>query len=150
MTARIILAITAEFISRKFYSASKLLVIICVIAILASVWLTTVSAWWWLVAAPVLGLALLIGAAWLLVRIVIRNLATTLIGTQQRTISEFVDDLEQATEALQTPVPIVVIKLLLDLVRVRRGLATTYLGTLISDSISLRDGFRKLQQSWPN
>jgi hypothetical protein len=145
MNARIRLtrAIGNEFLVRKLKSIVLLYAAISIVVVGIAIWLTTVSIWWWFLAAPVLGAALLgvivlVVASWLL-----RLVAPQLTVKQNEAVIGFVDKLERVAENLQTPMFIIVFRVVRDVVRPREQ---TFIQTVAQDSTTLHTDFAKLQK----
>lgn len=102
------------------------------------------SPWWWLLLVPFLVLF----GVFLLVRLFIRFLITRLspdrvTPEQHRALDEFTDKIERILEARSTPLPLIVLISMKDLV-FHRDITT--IRSVINDSVSLKRDYQVLER----
>src|SRR5687767_11927873 len=139
-------AIGSEFISRKLKPVLLVADIFALIIMIAAVWLTTLSVWWWLLAGPVLILTMIGLFAFLAVRKILTKLSPKLDKSQKTSVKRFVDKVERVAENLQTPIFVIVFRVIYDILRPSRKYV--YIKTLIVDSSTLREDFLGLQRKF--
>lgn len=141
--AALIRAIGSEFLARKVRSLALIVVIASVLLLSLAIWLTTVNVWWWLLAAPVIG-TVIAGAFGLGVALLaIRLLRPPLTAPQRDGVREFVDKLERITEHVQTPMFLIVFRVIRDSLWPR---GKTFLESAAEDSTSLHTDIAKLER----
>lgn len=136
-------AISSEFALRKVRQLAIMTAIILFTAVCISLWLTTVHVWWWLLAAPVIILSVLATGAIFVAIIVIRVLRPRMVGTQKAETAKFVDKLERVADHLQTPMFLIVFRVVRDILRPR---GQTFVQLATEDSTSLHTDLRTLQK----
>lgn len=141
----LIRAIGTEYVGRKLKPIALLFGGIAWIVLALVLWLTTVNAWWWLLAVPVMVLALmgtiLLAGAWLALRL----LRPKLSPEQGQGTAEFVDKLERVIDRIGTPVWFMAARMLLDVIRPR---GQTFLGEVADDGKTLHPDFVRLRQAF--
>ncbi len=138
-------AIGSEFGARKLKSVLLVTGIILIIFVGIAIWLITMSAWWWLFAIPVILFSLFSIAAYLIARIVIKRLRPDLTKSQTSAVSSFVDKLERVADNLQTPMFIIVFKVVRDIIRPR---SKPFVQTIVEDSSTLHKDLLELQKNF--
>lgn len=111
--------------------------------LLAIIWMLTYffSDWWWLLAIPVAGLALIALTAWVVVRFIVKRLQPVLTKKQRLATEQFVEKAQRLFENATTPYPLLAIRLVLDVLFQRRpGL----LSEVLSDSKGLQPEMDKV------
>lgn len=142
---QLIRAISGEFIVRKFMPIVLLFAIVSILALGGAIWLTTISAWWWLLAIPVIGFVLLGIVACVAARVIIGFIRPKLTKLQSTNVAQFVDKLERIAENLQTPMFIIVYRVIRDVIRPHDP---SFVQTMIGDSTSLRKDLADLQRDF--
>lgn len=138
-------SIAAEFI-RRLYAPIALTVGIVFVCLLAlSVWLTTLSIWWWIAVGFMTFLLLLLIGILLVLRIIVNNIAPTRSRTQKTQTKAFVDKLQNVSEVIQTPKFILLFRIIRDVIWRRK---TSYLSTLTNDTASLKRDFMALADTF--
>lgn len=142
---KLIRAIGSEFIRRKLRAFYALFAVGAMMALAVSTWLTTLNIWWWLLAT-----AVIIGTlAGILVCVVsgfaVRILRPHLTKAQIRAVGNFVDKLERVAEHVQTPMLIIVLRVIRDILWPRQP---NFISSIIQDSASLRPDFKTLQEEF--
>jgi len=140
---RVIRAVGSEFARRKLRPFIVVYLLAASLSVLGGVWLTTVNSWWWLLAAPVIalavaGLGVLLGIRWL-----IKRIAPKLTKAQKSGVNQFVDKLERVAENLQTPMFLVVFRVVRDVLWPRKE---AFIKTVANDSTSLHKDLSGLIQ----
>ncbi len=138
-------AIGSEFIGRKLKPILLALGIVALVISIAAIWLTTLSAWWWLLAIPVIIFTLIGLFTLLLVRAILRKLRPELSKPQSTAVKGFVDKLDRLVDNMQTPMFIIIFKMVRDIVRPGKG---TIIQTVTEDSTTLRKDLIELQRNF--
>jgi len=118
-------ALTARF-ARRFVRLADILVAVITIILVAGVWALTYffSAWWWLLVLPLLFLLGLYVIVRLIVAVIISHVHVGQLSKGQRTaLDDFIDKVQQAIEARATPLPLIALICIKDIV-VHRDLTT--------------------------
>lgn len=140
---KLIRAIGSEFIARKYKSLLITFVIVSFIVLGLAVWLVNNSAWWWLLAVPLI-IVILIGIGLLLtLRVAIKVLTPQLNKEQSKPLNDFVDKLERVAENIQTPPFVILLRVARDTVRPHKR---SFIQSVAEDSTTLRTDFIKLQK----
>jgi hypothetical protein len=137
-------AIGSEFVRRKLRTIIIIFAAAAVVLLGGAIWLTTVDAWWWLLAAPIFAVVLLGALACLAATLIVRIVRPALDQEQRIAVSEFVDKLERVAENVQTPMPLIVFRVVRDLIRPRKP---TFIESVASDSTTLHSDLIKLRRS---
>lgn len=141
----VIRAISAEFLSRKYKSAVLWFSVISVLIVVLSVWLTALHALWWILVV-VIACNILAGIlALCLVGAVLKVGRPKINASQHVMVRDFVDKLESVSGAAQTPVFIIVFRIVKDLLFPGR---VSFIEKTANDSVSLRGDFIKLREAF--
>jgi ABC-type multidrug transport system fused ATPase/permease subunit len=138
-------ALTARF-ARRFIRLADLIVGTVAIVLVAGVWALAYffSAWWWLLILPVLFLLGLYVIVRLIVAVVISQVHVGQLSKEQRTaLDDFIDKVQQVLEARATPLPIIALICIKDIV-VHRDLKTVR--KIISETTGLRRDYQALEK----
>jgi len=138
-------ALTARF-ARRFIRLADLIVGTVAIVLVAGVWALAYffSAWWWLLILPVLFLLGLYVIVRLIVAVVISQFHVGQLSKEQRTaLDDFIDKVQQVLEARATPLPIIALICIKDIV-VHRDLKTVR--KIISETTGLRRDYQALEK----
>lgn len=138
-------AIGCEFLARKIKSIGIVLGIVIFIALAIAIWLTTVSAWWWLLAAPVIIFSVFCIIAFGIARFMLGVLKPAMTDTQDKAVKDFVDKFERVAEHLQTPMFIIVFRIIRDILRPREK---TFIQSATQDSTTLHKDLLELQKKF--
>ncbi|CAN5173452.1 hypothetical protein BH09PAT3_BH09PAT3_5330 [soil metagenome] len=141
----LIRAIGSEFIARKLKSTAMLIGVVMTIAVVLVLWLTTISAWWWLLAVPVISTAILALGAYCVGMFIVKLVRPNLTAKQKTSVHEFVDKLERVADNLQTPMFIIVFRVIRDVIRPRD---TSFIRDVATDSTTLHSDFMALQRDF--
>lgn len=140
---KIIHAISYSYIRRKLRALYIGLTCIFFISGLCLAWLVSHSAWWWLLAVPLLIAGGAATGLVLITVIIMRFAAPQLSSQQQRHIEAFVDKMERVADDIQTPIFLLVVRLVFD---VARHTPKPHIRTIIDDSSSLHTDFVALHK----
>ncbi len=136
---------TARF-ARRFVRLADILVAVITIILVAGVWALTYffSAWWWLLVLPLLFLLGLYVIVRLIVAVIISHVHVGQLSKGQRTaLDDFIDKVQQAIEARATPLPLIALICIKDIV-VHRDLTTVR--KIISETAGLRRDYQDLEK----
>ena len=139
-------AVGVEFVRR---TARPLIIIVLVIALLAvagGAWLTTLNAWWWILEAVLIVYALLSLGLIVGFRMLLRLVEPPLSSQQRKDVGAFVDKLERTSEHVQTPQPLIIFRIVRDIIR-RNG-DDSFIASVSRDTRSLAPDFVELQRSF--
>jgi len=137
--------LTARF-ARRFVRLADILVAVITIILVAGVWALTYffSAWWWLLVLPLLFLLGLYVIVRLIVAVIISHVHVGQLSKGQRTaLDDFIDKVQQAIEARATPLPLIALICIKDIV-VHRDLTTVR--KIISETAGLRRDYQDLEK----
>ncbi len=140
-------AIGSEFVNRKLKSIVIVFGVIALISLILTVWLATISAWWLLLLLPFLIFTMLGFLAGLAARVVIKTLRPELTRSQKTDVGNFVDKLERVAENIQTPMFIIVFRVVRDIIRPGER---TFVRSVAKDSTTLHKDFSELEQNFKN
>jgi len=140
-TVSLIRAISAEFLKRKLSGLAIPGFVLSIVLLAGALWLTTVSAWWWLLAAPIIIMVIIFMALFFILRFLLRAYRPPMDKTQTANVSQFVDKLERVSEQFQTPVFVIIFRVVRDLVRPR---GKSYVRSITEDSTTLHADFLAL------
>lgn len=116
-TAIIVRAIGAEYI-RRFTKPIMIAAVIAMVLLLSlGGWLTTVSNWWWLLQASFILLTIVMVVVVTLIRLLVRIADTAQTRQQKDAVNAYVDKLERIADNVQTPQPIILFRVIKDLLR---------------------------------
>jgi membrane protein implicated in regulation of membrane protease activity len=141
----IIRAISSEFITRKCKTLILIAGGISLIALLVTLWLTTLSPWWWLLAALIISFVIIEIIAILIARTLLKKLQPMLSKIQASHVVSFVDKLEKVAENVQLSPFIVMYRVIRDLIYPSDK---TFISELASSTSLLHSDFVELQKSF--
>lgn len=141
--ANVARAVGAEFVHRKYRSIVVSYSVVSLVFLAVSFWLTTISAWWWLLTILVTAFVLVGVMILTIIRIIIKRVRPGLTDTQSTTVSAFVDKLERVANNLQTPMFIIVYRVVRDIIRPGNA---SFVRTVAEDSTTLHTDFADLQR----
>lgn len=134
-------AISAEFAQRIFAPTIYIIGGALLVLIGISIWLVTISGWWWLLLAPLILLSVLFIFAVTIAGLIIRLLQPQQTKTQRREVRSFVDALQSTSEAIQTPKFILLFRLVKDMLFPGK---VSYVNQLSETVKSLQSSFREI------
>lgn len=138
-------ALTASIASRVIRFAT-IIAIVTFLLILAGVWALAhfVSGWWWIMILPFIFLLSLFLVVRLFIVLIIRRIHSEQMTKSQRAaLNEFTDKVQSLLEARSTPLPIIVLICIKDIVLHRD---VTTIKKIIQDSSSLKSDYEKLEK----
>lgn len=141
----LIRAVGSEFLARKFKTVATIVIISATLLLVLAAWLPTVDPWLWLIAAPIMLLVIAGIVAVFVLRLFIQIFRPTLTDQQKTGITDFVDKLERVTESLQTPMPIIVYRVVRDTLSPGNK---TFIQTAAADSTTLHKDLLELGRSF--
>lgn len=103
------------------------------------------NAWWWLLAIPVVILISVAMGIAVIVCLIIRYVTPIQTRSQKLAVKEFVKKLQHMSETIHTPKVVLLLRLVRDIVAPRRD---GFIGTLASDTFSLKSDFESIQKSF--
>jgi hypothetical protein len=136
-------ALGSEFVGRKLKSVILLFGVFAAVTLAIAIWLVTVNVWWWLLAVPVIVFVVIGAIACLVVSRIVTLLRPSLTKPQKTGVSDFVDKLEHVAEGLQTPVFLIVLRVVRDIIRPNDK---PFIIGLAKDSTSLRGDLKDLRR----
>jgi multisubunit Na+/H+ antiporter MnhC subunit len=134
-------AIGAEFAMRIYRPLALQAAIILGVLLSVSIWLTTLSAWWWILAGLVIMSSLVAAMTLIITRLIIRAVMPEQTPEQNRQVRTFVDKLEHVSAVTQTPYVLLLLKLTRDISRPREE---SFIVTLVGETKSLKDEYIKI------
>lgn len=136
-------AIGAEFANRVWLPT--LLIALALAAVLVGlwIWLTTYSAWWWLLGFPIVIILSVALGVLVITKLVIRYVRPSQDTTQKHAVKQFVDKLQRVSDVVQTPKFVLLFQIVRDIASPK---ADGFIGTISSDSSTLKKDFKELQK----
>jgi len=144
-TIYVLRAVGVEFARRIYLPIVIVFVVIAIIACSIAIWLTTMSAWWWIFAVLVFVAVLIAGIILGVVAVVLHILNPHQTTTQKSGVKTFVDKLQGLSEITQTPKFILLFRITRDVVSPRED---GFVKTTIGHTLSLRKDFESLKNSF--
>lgn len=135
-------AIGSEFLRRRLLPLAVMLGMVLVVANGFGIWAVSRNAWWWVFESLVLLFSLLCLAGAVMVARVVRRIDTAHSPEQRRSVKAFVDKLQLVAEHVQTPQPVIIFRVVLDVVRARKP---GFISEMASASKSLAPDYAKLR-----
>ncbi len=101
------------------------------------------SAWWWILAVPVLIIGCIGLAVWLVLRLIARRISPVMTTRQKTATKAFVAKVSAVTEVTQTPYPLIMFRIVKDIItRTDKG----YIHQVTQHSTQLRPDFDELRK----
>lgn len=141
-------ALTAQF-ARRIVRIATIIILMAVASatLLCYTLAYFFSPWWWLLIIPFVLLAGVYVLVRLFVMFLIRRLSPgKLTGEQREALDNFVDKIERLLEARSTPLPLIVLISIKDLLFYRD---ITTVKSVINDSVSLKRDYQELEKLFP-
>lgn len=134
-------SIGAEYANRLFLFVAILFSLSAAILFGLSIWLTSLSDWWWLLVALLI-VAFSIGLGVLVVfKLVIRTVRPYQTKQQRAKAKNLVNKLESLSETAQTPKLILLFRIIRDIAAPR---SSGFIGSISNDTTSLKHDFIEL------
>lgn len=138
-------AVSTEFARRIYMPIVITVGVILLVLICVLIWLVTVSGWWWLALAPLLVVSTAFTIIALFIGLLINVLRPDQTKQQSKEVRAFVDTLQEASETIQTPKFILLLRLAKDAISPsERG----FVREISTRSSSLKSGFQKILASF--
>ncbi len=134
-------AVGAEFARRILLPILVIAASILIVALGLSIWLVTLSEWWWFLLAPIIFLTLLFTFSAVIGGLIIRMLEPSQTKKQRSEVKRFVDALQETSEAVQTPKVLLLIRVMKDVVIPGKE---SYIGKLSSSALSLKSRLKTI------
>lgn len=139
-------AIGTEFVRRTTRPLIIIGLILAIALLAGGGWLAAHNAWWWILEAVFILYALFFAAAVIALRMILKLAEPPMSTSQRKKVAEFVDKLERTSENLQTPQPVIIFRIIRDIVR-RNG-QDSFVAKVSRDTRSLAPDFAELQKSF--
>lgn len=134
-------AVSAEFAQRIFLPIVGIVGGALVVLIALSIWLVTLSGWWWFILAPLILICLFATFATVIAGLVIRILNPPQTKQQRTHVRSFVDSLQFASDTVQTPKFILFFRLVMNMLQPsKKGIVNE----LSHNAASLQRDFRAI------
>jgi flagellar biosynthesis protein FlhB len=141
----LIRAIGSEFVLRKFKSLLVPFVIAVTILLGVVIYLATLNAWWLIIALPI-GLLTIVGSIVLVgIYMLMSAIRPQLSKTQKGQVSDFVDKMERVAEHVQTPLPVIIFRIVIDSIRKPQK---TFIHAMAEDSTTLHSDYLQLRRNF--
>jgi hypothetical protein len=138
-------AVGAEYANRIYLIIAIIFVASALFSLGFSIWLTTLSSWWWiLVIFLIIALSIALGVL-VIVKLVIRAVKPHLTRSQRIQTKEFVDKLERLSETAQTSKFVLLFRIVRDIAAPRDH---GFIASISNDTSSLRSDFTALTQTF--
>ena len=138
-------AAAAEFAGRIFLPVILVMSSVLLVLISFAVWLVTISAWWWFFLGPLIFIAVICICAAAVAGLALRLLTPPQTKMQRRQVRTFVDGLQETSEAVQTPVPLLLARIVWDMLFPKEK---SYIERLSSTALSLKSSFTDIVVSF--
>lgn len=141
-TIRAVRAIGAEFIRRAIKPILLAGAGALAVSVALGIWLVVaVSAWWWLLLAPILFVAVVFTVLAIIVRVAVKLADSVQNREQKAAVTGYVDRLQRVAENLQTPQFVILYRVVRDVVQPRPD---GFIATMSRDSRTLAPDFKQL------
>jgi len=138
-------AIGSEFARRTYWPVAIIVGVSDAILLVVMVWLVSLSAWWLLLAIPVFILVVISVGLLVVARLVIGIVTPQQTSHQKQDVARFVDKLQTLSDIAQTPKPILLFRIVRDVIAPRRN---GFIQSASSDTLSLKKDFIDLQRTF--
>ena len=138
-------SIASEFFYRLYLPVLITFAIIFAVLFALTIWLITMSGWWWILFAVIFLWFIVAAVLFVLSGLIIKKLTPLRTKEQKQQTKAIVDKMQRAAEVTSTPKFIILFRIVKDSVRPNeRG----YLSSLADETMSLRKDFADLKQSF--
>lgn len=138
-------SISAEFATRLYLPIAITLTIILLCLVAISVWLTTLSSWWWVLCGVLIVLSVLEIGVFVVLALIIRVVAPLQSRAQKTQTKAFVDKLQRVADVAQTPKIVLLFRVVRDMIWTRKK---GFIRTLSDDTASLKQDFVELRRTF--
>lgn len=139
----VIRAVGAEFLRRKYIGIVITYIVVFIVSAGVLGWLVSLSEWWWILAVIIVPFLILVGAALFFVRAVMKRLRPALTTDQTKRTKAFVDKMERVAEHVQTPMFMILFRIVVDVIRPSEK---TFIESVAQDSSTLHADFLELRK----
>jgi len=144
-TIKAIRAIGSEFALRIFKPIVIIFIIVAVILLAGSVFLTTFSGWWWILFALVLFVALIGSTVCIIIGVILSTVKPLQSKIQMSQVKSFVDKIQNLTDVAGTPKPIILFRVVRDVISKRED---SYTRRISSETLSMRNDLQDIISSY--
>lgn len=141
----VIRSIGAEFAHRLYFPIAVTVMVILFCLVGVSVWLTTLSSWWWVLCIVLIILTVIIGVVFAVIAIIIHAVAPVRSRIQKTQTKAFVDKLQRVSDVVQTPKIVLLFRIVRDIIWPRKN---GFITSLSSDTTSLKKDFVELRDTF--
>lgn len=138
-------SLAAEFAKRLYIPIAITVGAALVVLLALSIWLTTLSDWWWILTIFVIGLTLLVTGAIAVAGVIIQFASPTQTRTQKRQAKALVDKMQHLAEVTATPKFVLFFQVIRDVIAPSQN---GFIASLSDDTVSLRRDFNELKDSF--
>lgn len=136
-------AVTAEFALRLIRPLLRTAIIAALVINGLGIYLTTVSAWWWILEVIFIGGTLLMGVLFLVARVFTRTVSPNITRAQKKATREYVDKLQRVSDSIATPKFVILFRIVRDIAQRR---SDGFIASTTADSKTLHSDFIALQR----
>jgi hypothetical protein len=144
-TIKAIRAIGSEFALRIFKPIVIIFVVSAAVLLGVNVYLITLSVWWWILFVLLLLLTLLGSTIAIIIGIVIATVKPAQTKGQTTSIKSFVDKIENLRDVAGTPKPVILFRVVRDIVSKRDD---SYTKRISSETLSMQSDLRDIISSF--
>lgn len=138
-------SVAVEF-ARRLYTPILIGVVAGVIALLwLSLWLTTLSDWWWIFAILIIGMSFFAAICLTITGVIIRLISPARTKDQKRQARQLVDKIQRLAEVTATPKFFLFFSMMRDVVWPREE---GFIASVSGDASTLKDDFARLRDSF--
>ena len=138
-------SLAVEFAKRLYIPVAITLIVGLVVLLALSLWLTSLSEWWWILAIFVLGLSMLAAVVMVVVWNILKVTAPTQTKAQKKQAKALVDKIQRLAEVTATPKIFLFFQVVRDVVMPSKG---GFIASLGEDTTSLHRDFNDLRNSF--
>jgi ABC-type bacteriocin/lantibiotic exporter with double-glycine peptidase domain len=138
-------SLAVEFIKRLYVPIAIMVSVALVVLLGLSLWLTTISDWWWILAIFVIGFALLVIVAMVIVGFIMKFASPAQTKAQKRQAKALVDKMQHLAEVTATPKFVLFFQVIRD---VLAPSSNGFIASVSDDTSTLRRDFNELKDSF--
>lgn len=140
-TIAVVRAIGTEFVRRSLWPLTLIGGSVVLVLVGLGGWLTTLNVWWWLLETVFLMLAIAYLIITVAVWTIIKLVRPDMTKSQRTAVGNYVDKLQRVADNVQTPQPVLLFRVVRDVVRPRQD---GFIETVSRDSKGLAPDFVSL------